>query len=154
MLKYHELKSLLLIGGDKPSLKPLWDVAHDIDREAAKELIWKLLDDADTSEVVRFASTIYLGYMGDSGVTERLRLGYSSPVSVENLGYIVALANLNELDALLLLRDELTNPKDEYSVLRILGCTRNCSQFEGCNDASELVSKISGLILNHERAGG
>ena len=151
MLTYQDLKSSLTCGDDEPSLKPLWACAHDDDRDAAKELIWKLLEDVETSVRVQFACTIYLGYLGDVRVTQRLRLGYSAPMSVQNFGYVVALANLNELDALLLLRDELTSPKDEYSTLRILGCTRNCTQFEDCDNTSELVSRISGLILKLKR---
>lgn len=151
MLTYHELKLSLKFCDEEPSLKPLWACVHDEDRDAAKELIWKLLEDVETSEIVRSACTIYLGYMGDSRVMQRLRLGYTAPMSIQNLGYVVALANLNELDALLLLRDELVSSKDEYSTLRILGCTRNCSEFEDCDNTSELVSRISGLISNRKK---
>ena len=66
-------------------------------------------------------------------------------------GYVVALANLNELDALLLLRDELVSQEDEFSTVRILGCTRNCSELQDCDNTSELVSRISGLISNLEK---
>lgn len=149
MLTLQELKSAL--GDNVQSFRPLWACAHDDDQDAAKKLIWELLDDAESSEMVRLACTISLGYMGDSRIAARLRLGYSSPMTIANFGYVVALANLNELDALLLLRDELSNPSDEFSTQRILGATRNCTQFGDCENCAELVSRINRLIFAQVR---
>ena len=121
-------------------VRPLGACLHAEDQVAGRELLWKLSLDADVPNQIIFYCELYLGYMGDSRVTERLKSHSFNPESKEYWGRTVALANLNDLDALRAFRDKLLDPRDEYETLFLMTCaTRNCDQFKGCQTGPELI---------------